>query len=182
MDINKDNKKPVIIKKTIDNIHIYTDGSCTRKVNKRKETVLKAGYGIYYPNNELPNVSRPFTTGEPTNNRAELQAIYVALIQVKKNFNYNKVYIYSDSKYCILSLTKYVLTWVKNGWKNAKKQPVENQDIIKPLYEIINKQKEKIVLVHVKAHTNQQDEFSLNNAFADKLAKKGGERSPEFII
>src|SRR5947207_15560019 len=101
-------------KKMVDQIIVYTDGSCVRKNNGSGETILLCGYGVYFPNKELPNVSRPFQTGEPTNNRAELQAIYVALIQIKKNYDYNKIYIYSDSKYCILSLTEYVLNWEKN--------------------------------------------------------------------
>jgi ribonuclease HI len=171
------NKKSEIVKKDIDQVVVYTDGSCVRKLNDKNETILMCGYGIYFPNKELPNVSRPFINNPPTNNRAELQAIYVALIQIKKQYNYKKIYIYTDSQYCISSLTKDVLNWEKNGWINAKKQPVKNQDIIKPLHNIIKKQRDKIVFVHVKAHTNKQDEFSVNNSIVDKLAKKGGERA-----
>lgn len=180
MEPSKEIKK--IEKKTIDQIKVYTDGSCIRKKNELDETILLCGYGIYYPNKELPNVSRPFKNGEPTNNRAELQAIYVALIQIKKNFKYNKVYVYSDSKYCISSLTEYALKWEKNGWKGTNKKPIENQDIMKPLYDIVKKQVDKIVFVHVKAHTNQQDENSINNAFVDNLAKKGSERSVPYKV
>ncbi len=51
----------------VPSIEVYTDGSYISDD--------KCGYGIYYGNNVLPSVSRKFKGGEPSNNRAELQAI-----------------------------------------------------------------------------------------------------------
>lgn len=180
---NKSEKKisELIVKKNINEIIVFTDGSCSRQKDNKQREFLSCGYGVYYPNKELPNVSRPYKVSEsnmaPTNNRAELQAIYVALIQVKKNFNFNKMIIYSDSQYCIKSLTEYAKVWELNGWKTATKKPVENQDLIKPMYDIIKKNKEKITFIHVRAHTNKQDALSVSNDMVDRLAKMGADRS-----
>lgn len=163
-------------KKIIDEIMVYTDGSLSRKKEKDGNITVYCGYGILYPNGELPNVSRIFKNGEPTNNRAELQAIYVALIQIGKKYIYNKIKIYSDSKYCIQSLTEYITKWVKNGWMTSQNKPVENQDIIKPIYNIMRKQKDKIEFVHVKAHTKNTDDMTKYNAQVDKLAKLGSKK------
>jgi ribonuclease HI len=171
-----------IIKKQIEEINVFTDGSYFKQKDNKNKTFASCGYGIFYPNKELPNVSRPFKKADPTNNRAELMAIYVALIQVKTNFDFNKLTIYSDSQYCIRSLTEYSKVWRVNGWKGATKKPVENQDLIKPIISILDKYTDKIIFIHVRAHTNKQDQISLSNDMVDKLAKYGAERSvPHYI-
>ena len=148
----------------VSQIEVYTDGSFTPP--------NKCGYGIYY-GNILPSISRKFKGTEPSNNRAELQAIYVALIQIIKKVKTNKVIIYSDSNYCIQSITKWAKVWEKNKWKTAQNQDVKNQDIIKPIYNIYIKNKDKIEFIHIGAHTGKQDKHSLSNEIADKLAKEG---------
>lgn len=162
--------------KQIDTITVYTDGSYIK--NKDDKGIYElCGYGIYFPNGELENVSKPFTNGSYTNNRAELWAIYESITMIINNFNFNKIYIYSDSEYCIKSITEYVYQWIKNNWKNSHKKLVENQDIIKPLHEIIQKYKEKIVFIHVRAHTKKNDEKSINNSIVDNLARNGANQS-----
>jgi len=176
------NKTILEPKLKINEVTVFTDGSCMRQKDNKGKEFLSCGYGIYYPNKELPNVSRALKNDPPTNNRAELQAIYVAIIQVKKKYDFNKLIIYSDSKYCIQALTEYVKVWRVNGWKTSKKQPVENQDIIKPLDNMITKLKDKVIFVHVRAHTKKQDAISLNNDMADKLAKWGAEKSIPYYV
>lgn len=169
----------------ITNIEVYTDGSCMRTKNNEGKTVLKCGYGIYYPNNELPNMSKPFDSFNPTNNRAELLAIYTCLIQIKgkyDNDSFNKITIYTDSQYCIKSLTEYIKVWEKNEWKTSNKKSVENQDIIKPINNLLNFFRDKIVFVHVKAHTGNKDIYSARNNIVDNLAKDGANKSIPYII
>lgn len=167
------------VKQNVDEIIVFTDGSCIRKSYNGKQYII-AGYGIYYPNGELPDTSRALKNYPPTNNRAELQAIYIAIIQVKNNFNFNKLTIYTDSKYCISSLTDYIIKWRQNGWLTGKKQPVENQDIIKPIDDIMSRLKNKVHFIHVKAHTKKQDKISLSNEYADKLANNGSEKAKPY--
>ncbi len=106
-------------------IIVYTDGSCI----KGKKTLC--GYGIYFPNKELNNVSRPFKYTPLTNQRSELYAIYKALKLITTYIkDFKTIYIYSDSDYSIKSLTIWINNWKKNNWKTASNKPVLNQDII----------------------------------------------------
>jgi ribonuclease HI len=153
------------MKTKLDSIEAYTDGSYLKNG--------KCGYGVYFPNGELDNISEKLVLKEKTNNRAELYAIKVALDSVLEKYNVGKIYIYTDSEYCLKSLTVYAKVWVKNNWKTANGKDVKNQDLIKPLYDLVQSMKEKIVFIHVLAHTKKQDSMSLNNAMVDELAKAG---------
>lgn len=152
-------------------LEVFTDGSCM----KRKQ--ILSGYGIYFPNGELPNISRKFTRLPLTNQRAELFAIYVALIIIiKSKLVFDKLIVYTDSNYSIKSLTTWMYDWAKNSWKTSNNKDVMNQDILKPLYDIIKKNKDKIEFIHVHSHTGKKDRLSKNNAIADKLATDGAKR------
>ena len=63
------------MKKHLSTIIAYTDGS----LMTTKQGII-AGYGIYFPNNEMKDVSMPLRDKIITNNRAEFQAIRQALI------------------------------------------------------------------------------------------------------
>ena len=73
------------------------------------------------------------------------------------------------------SLTEWIVTWKRNGWKNAKKKPVENQDIIKKIDCYLEKFRGKINIKWVRAHTGNRDYNSKNNAIADDLANRGAD-------
>lgn len=159
-------KKINKIKKDI--VIVYTDGSYMKTKNGEK-----SGYGIYFPNKELSNVSKKFNKKPLTNQRAELYAIYKAIKKVTKYLTFNKLEIYSDSEYSIKSLTVWIKSWKKNNWKTANKKEVSNQDIIKKIDKKLTKYGEKITFTHVRSHTGKTDKHSLGNEQADKLATDG---------
>lgn len=152
-------------------IDAYTDGSLRKTPNGNI-----CGYGIYFPNKELKNVAAPYNpkNGDKiTNNRAELHAILQTIIRVKNAYTFDLLNIYTDSEYSQKSLTVWIDNWKKNEWKNAKRQPIENQDLIKKIDHYLQKYKGKINIQWVKAHTGNSDVHSVNNAKADLLANKG---------
>jgi ribonuclease HI len=150
-------------------ILIYTDGSCLGNGHKD----ARGGVGIYFPNGEYPNVSERFTN-RPTNQRCELTAIYKSiLICHDELLSGSKIAIYTDSEYSIKCLKEYCKKWSVNGWIKADKSPVENIDIIEPMYGLYSKFWRTIQLEHVRAHTGKNDSHSKNNEFVDTLAKKG---------
>jgi ribonuclease HI len=151
------------------NIIMFTDGSCMKKPNQKP----KCGYGIFFPNKELKNISKPFLVGELTNQRAELYAIYKGIKKVTHNIKLSKLDIYTDSEYSIKSLTEWIKVWKKNNWKNSQKKEVVNQDIIKKIDRYLQKYKNKIFFHHVRSHTGKKDFNSLCNEKADKLATQG---------
>lgn len=155
---------------TQNEIIAFTDGSYIREKDQ-------CGYGIHYPNGEYIDVSKPFTKLPKTNQRAELYAIYKVIKQVNKSDENLNIHIYTDSEYSIKSLTIWIKTWIKNGWINSKNKPVENQDIIKKINELIESHKGKIKFTFVRSHTGKKDFESINNDIVDKLAKEGSEKN-----
>ena len=149
-------------------IVVYTDGS---QIGKGPKSLC--GYGIFFPNQELKSIGKPFTHLPLTNQRAELYAIYKALKLIIKKLTFDSIKIFTDSEYSIKSLTIWVHKWRLNGWRTANKKPVENTDIIKKIDAIIQQYPNKIFFEHVRSHTGKPDEKSINNDQADKLAKQG---------
>lgn len=161
----------------IKSIEIYTDGSL-----KKTPKGDICGYGIYFPNKELKNVAAPFLIGEITNNRAELHAIYQAILRVVKRYTFDNINIYTDSQYSQKSLTEWIIGWKKKAWVNSKNQPVLNQDLIKKIDKYIQKYPGKINIQWVRAHTGGQETHSINNMMADKLANKGSDKYYDLVF
>jgi len=153
---------------TTKEIIAFTDGSYIKDKDQ-------CGYGIHYPNAEFKDVSKPFVKLPKTNQRAELYAIYKVIKNVNKNNEKLNIHIYTDSEYSIKSLTLWIKTWIKNGWINSKNKPVENQDIIKKINNLMVNHKGLIKFTHVRSHTGKLDFESINNDIVDKLAKQGGQ-------
>lgn len=156
-----------------DEILVFTDGSHMKPKNL-------CGYGVHFPNGEFEDISKPFTKGEKTNQRAELYAIYKAIKIISnhdKNFN---IKIYSDSEYSIKSLTIWIKNWKKNNWISSTGKPVMNQDIIHKIDKLMSEHLGKIKFSHVRAHTNKDNYESIHNDITDKLAKSGALQSGKY--
>jgi ribonuclease HI len=71
---------------------------------------------------------------ETTNNRMELKAAIEGLKALKAP---SRVRLFSDSAYLVNAFEKgWVSKWEHNGWRNAKKKPVENQDLWRELVKV----------------------------------------------
>lgn len=100
-----------------------------------------------------------------TNQRMELTACIKALELIKTPGHV--IEVYTDSAYLVNCIQKkWYLTWQKNGWKNANRQPVENRDLWERLLDLLSKYK---VLFH-KVAGHAGDEL---NERADELARQG---------
>ena len=149
-------------------IRVFTDGSYIRK-KKDEQIKIYCGYGIFFPDAELPNVSEPLVIKKLTNNRAELFAVYTALTMITKLDKFDKITIYSDSEYVIKSMTEWIKKWRSNGWKKSNNKMVDNLDLIL----LIDKMMDNVEFIHVVSHTDKKDEISKYNKIVDGLAKKG---------
>jgi ribonuclease HI len=75
--------------------------------------------------------------------------------------------IYSDSAYLVNCMhDKWYVNWQKNGWKNAKKQSVENRDLWEQLLELL--QQHTVRFHKVTGHAGVE-----MNEKADRLAQQG---------
>ena len=141
---------------------VYTDGSCYNNGNIKS----LAGIGIYFDQNNTKNVSKVIErSNKQTNNTAELMAIIEAYEIIKNDLNSKKICIFTDSEYSIKCATSYGAKCESNNWiKN-----IPNKELVKQIYNIYNSNN-NLMLKHIKAHTNLQDNHSIGNANADKLA------------
>lgn len=171
-----------------DVIRVFTDGSARQNGSVK----AKGGIGVYFPDHQAPSVSLPyhgnhlviangalvreeFGTGVATNQRAELEAIRVAieLAAATKGYERKKteIHIFTDSEYAINCLTVWIYTWVANDWKTSRRKDVLNKDIIEPLFSLVIEN--RVLFFHTLAHTDKQDERSRGNAVANSLAQDG---------
>ena len=172
-DINNPDK----IDKTIQ--YIYTDGACSN--NGRKNA--KAGYGVYISENNPNNISER-VVGKQTNNVAEVLAIIKALELIKNNTkllttsnndinknndNITQWVIVTDSKYALRYATTLGEKYNKENWKTD----IPNKELVKQLYLLTQdvKKYKNVEFQKVEAHTGKQDQHSLGNEQADKLAR-----------
>ena len=80
----------------------------------------------------------------------ELKAVIEALKALKTT--HIPVKIYSDSAYTVNCFKEgWHIGWVKNGWKNSQKKPVENQDLWMELLDLVNSQS-KVSFLKLKGH------------------------------
>jgi ribonuclease HI len=133
---------------------IYTDGACSGNPGP-------GGWGCVLINGQRV---KELSGGEAdtTNQRMELQAAVSALSALKQPC---RVQLYSDSAYLINGFRQHWLEkWQSNGWLNAKRQPVENQDLWRPLLELSHVH--QVEWLKVKGHAG--DHY---NEICDQLAR-----------
>lgn len=131
-------------------VTIYTDGAARGNPNG------PGGYGtvIHFVDNAGQLHVREFSQGyvQTTNNRMELMAAIVGLEALTKPCT---VDLYSDSKYLTDAFNQnWVGSWIKNGWKNSKKEQVKNIDLWKRLLEA--KDKHQVNFIWVKGHNGHE--------------------------
>lgn len=134
---------------------IYTDGACSYNPGPGGWAAVL----IYKGNEKRISGFEPDTT----NNRMELSAVLEALKALKEPCS---VVVHTDSAYIHNAFERgWIDKWLSNGWKNASKQPVENQDLWKAILQAA--QNHKVSYKKVKGHAN--DKY---NNICDELARK----------
>lgn len=136
-------------------VEAYTDGSSIRA--KGGGYHGGAGVVLIY-GGKLKEISYPIPHG--TNNISELTACILALKALKEPCN---VTLYTDSQYCIKSMTQWVTGWKSRGWRTANKGDVKNVELIKSLDNLCRVH--NVEWVWVKGHNGD-----LYNERADELA------------
>jgi ribonuclease HI len=144
---------------------IYTDGACSQN------NTWKGGWATVIVEDDKINVFKG-SLENTTNNVMELMAFKAAL-EYCYNFavrNDGTQYsIHSDSAYILNCFDqKWYVNWRKNGWRNAKKEPVANKELWERIlfyYEKLCFEGVNLTLIKVKGHSG--DKY---NEMADILA------------
>jgi ribonuclease HI len=95
-----------------------------------------------------------------TNNRMELTAILHGIELVPVG---TPATVYSDSNLAVRTLNEWAAGWAARGWKR-RTGPVENLDLVQPLYALVTARPE-IEVVWIRAHAGNRW-----NEYADSLA------------
>lgn len=134
---------------------VYTDGACSGNPGP-------GGWGAVVRRGDIDQEISG-GTAMTTNQRMELQAAVEALKQVPTG---SRVILHSDSAYLVNCFNQgWMDRWLKNGWRNAKGDAVENRDLWEQLIELSS---ERLVQwVKVKGHSTNRD-----NNRADLLARE----------
>lgn len=139
----------------MEEVIIYTDGACSGNPGPGGWGTILIYQGY---EKELSGGSK-----DTTNNIMEITAVIEGLKALKKTC---KVQIYSDSAYVVNAFNqKWIYGWIKNGWKNASKDPVKNKELWQELYDLTKKH--EVTFIKVKGHADNE----YNNR-CDELARQ----------
>ena len=134
---------------------IYTDGACSGNPGV-------GGWGVVLRWNDTV---RELHGGEPltTNNRMELMAAIQALEALHRPAG---VQLYTDSRYLLDGITKWIKGWQRNGWQTSARKPVKNADLWQRLAAAMAPH--QVTWQWVKGHAGDP-----GNERADELARLG---------
>ena len=138
----------------MEEVVIYTDGACSGNPGP-------GGWGSILM---YKKIKKEISGGKDntTNNIMELTAVIEGLKLLKFPC---KVKLYSDSAYVVNAFNqKWIYGWLKNGWKNASKEPVKNKELWQELYDLTKIH--EVEFIKVKGHSDNE----YNNR-CDELAR-----------
>jgi len=140
-------------------VEIFTDGAC-------KGNPGPGGWGALL---RMAKTEKELSGGEAltTNNRMEMTAVIRALQALRRPCEVN---LYSDSKYVIDGITKWIFGWQKKGWVNAQKKPVMNEDLWREMLEATRPH--RITWHWVRGHSGHPE-----NERVDRLASAAAEEA-----
>jgi ribonuclease HI len=123
-------------------MNIYADGGCRGNGAEgaigAAAVIFKLRYGRYKYSATKSLAASP----RPTNQRAEIEAIILALQKVLERYEalngdpLLKVTVYSDSQYAVSCMTEWIPKWIDNGWVNSAGRAVVNQDLLKKAWNL----------------------------------------------
>ena len=139
----------------LEKVALFSDGACSGNPGP-------GGWGVIL---RFRGVEKELFGGEreTTNNRMEMMAIIQGLEALKRPV---AVDIFTDSKYVIDGITKYMPTWKKNSWRTADKKPVKNVDLWERMLAAMKPH--QLTWNWVKGHNGHPE-----NERADALARDG---------
>lgn len=149
-------------------LRIYTDGGCSG--NQSAENF--GGWGAIL---EYGEHRKELHGGEvnTTNNRMELTAVIEAF-KALKGPGYT-IEVFSDSSYVMNCFReKWYESWEKNGWKNAARKSVENQELWKELLALVRQHNVKFF--RVKGHVNLNSKSTDFDKLYTKFVEWNGAR------
>lgn len=146
----------------MDRINVFVDGAAR---NNGSENAIGAWAFVMDFNGKKSEVAKAIP--KITNNQGEMMAIIMALKTLKiLDCQDRMIEIFSDSAYCINGITDWVHGWIRKGWINSKKQPVENKELWQEMYNL-RSEFTNLSFTKVKGHAD-----NVGNNRADYLCNR----------
>lgn len=147
-------------------LRLYTDGGCSG--NQSEENFGGWGSILEFGENIKELYGSEINT---TNNRMELKAVIEAFKALKKSGQ--KIEVFTDSSYVARCFReKWHKNWEHNGWRNAAKKPVENQELWRELISLV--QKNDVTFFRVKGHVNLKSKTTNFDELYEKFLEWNG--------
>lgn len=133
-------------------VEVFTDGAC-------KGNPGPGGWGAIL---RMGAHEKELSGSDPstTNNRMEMTAVIRALNALTEPC---AVTLFTDSRYVVDGMTKWIHGWKRNGWVSASKKPVRNAELWHELIEAA--QRHQVEWEWVRGHNGHPE-----NERADRLA------------
>lgn len=144
---------------------VYTDGASSNNGKSH----ARAGYGVYWGDNDPRNASVRLSGTKQTNQRAEASAVNHALEQSKNGKELLE--IMTDSQYVINAATVWSKKWVEKNWKSTTGGEVQNRDLFEKMLKLIDERKGEVKFTYVPGHKGVE-----GNEKADQLAVAGAQK------
>lgn len=140
-------------------IAMFSDGACRGNPGPGAWAyVIQDAQGEFISKNQA-------VAENTTNNRMELAGAIEALKEIR-NIGFNgKLYLYTDSRYVVDGIEKWVVGWKSRGWKKADKKAPENLELWQTLDHLNGELKAKFIWV--KGHAGHPQ-----NELCDQLANE----------
>ncbi len=146
-------------------IDAYTDGACSGNPGP-------GGWAIILVSGSHRHEDSGYEL-DTTNNRMELMAAIKSLAAITDEDC--EVNLYTDSQYIVDAMNKgWIQNWIKNGWKNANRKPVANQD----LWEQILEQTSRFQVSFKKVPGHAGHKF---NELVDTMAQREAQKAKKML-
>lgn len=145
-------------------VDVFTDGAC-------KGNPGPGGWGALL---RMGRHEKELSGGEPqtTNNRMEMTGVIKALSALVEPC---QVTVYTDSRYVIDGMTKWIDGWKKRGWINASKQPVKNADLWHDLIAAVGRH--SVTWQWVKGHAGHPENERVDQLASDAAEQQARDKS-----
>ncbi len=140
---------------------VYTDGACVGNPGP-------GGWAYVLPVGDTGDGTPVEASGgesRTTNNQMELTAAIRGLAATPAG---TAVELATDSQYVVKGMTEWLPGWLRNGWRNSKKEPVANQDLWRELVAVASAR--AVTWRWVKGHAAEDAGGDAWNHRCDELA------------
>lgn len=164
---SKDAQSSDILPETENKLVVFTDGSAF----DNGKTNCRASYGVVWPYYEDLDYAEEIRDGPCTNNRGEFKAFILAMNQsfIIEPTGAKTLILYTDSKLLQNTVSSWMYTWKRNGWRKGDGKEIMNRDLVETIFDLCKRR--KVLVRHVRAHTNRNDWESTYNAKVDALVR-----------